>query len=129
MLKTYIIITNNQDVHTALKEKYDVQFIESPDQMGVLEEVRRLVHSGYLLETHPLSGSIKPNETPYKSVILSKPASDQTDVQSLTIIEDSISTFLKFQKNRPILKWTEHVLQDFRDIDTSLMMSNIGKMI
>ncbi|MDO5690291.1 MAG: GrdX family protein [Tissierellia bacterium] len=128
MLKKYLIITNNIQIHEKLKDRFNVEYIDCPTQQEVLERVRTLVHGGYVLETHPLSGSIKPNETPYKSVILSENTSEVTDMQSLLIIEDTIAAFLKFQKNRPILEWYPHILKDFQDIDTSLLMSMIDKL-
>lgn len=36
-------------------------------------KVRDRIHEGHLLLSHPLSGSVKPNETPYKSVMIVKP--------------------------------------------------------
>ena len=64
-----LIVTNNPMVRERYSQQYDLKY-EETSFVGVLKQVRDLVHRGYRLLTHPLSGSIKPNETPYKSVLL-----------------------------------------------------------
>jgi hypothetical protein len=86
-----------------------------------------MVHQGHQLLTHPLSGSIKPNETPYKSVILSS-KKGELDSSGLSIVEDSIIAARKFITNRPTPDWPDHVLEDFRVIDLSLMENVIEKL-
>ena len=61
----------------------------------VLIAVRNKIHKGHKLLTHPLSGSVKPNETPYKSVLISKEAGE-LDLDSLTIIGHSLESYEKF---------------------------------
>ncbi len=56
--------------------------------------VRDKVHEGHELATHPLSGSVKPNETPYKTIMISE-KKGVLDFNSLKIIEDSIATAKK----------------------------------
>ena len=60
-----LIVTNNPMVRERYSQQYDLKY-EETSFVGVLKQVRDLVHRGYRLLTHPLSGSIKPNETPYK---------------------------------------------------------------
>lgn len=67
-----IIVTNNKLVFEKYKDLYHIVYDESFTYLDVLEYVRDKVHEGHLLTTHPLSGSIKPNETPYKTVMISK---------------------------------------------------------
>jgi len=81
--------------------------------------VRDYIHKGHVLLTHPLSGSVKPNETPFKSIIVSEKA-NKLDFGSLSIIEDSIACCEKFEKHRKI---PESALQDFMEIDYSLIKS------
>jgi hypothetical protein len=92
----------------------------------VLVAVRDLIHKGYLLETHPLMGSLKPNETPYRSVIVSDEAVGPTDVASVMIIEDGILAFDKFAKNPRSDRGersSERIREDFKEIDLSLIKS------
>lgn len=92
--------------------------------MDVLVATRDLVHKGHKLLTHPLSGSVKPNETPYKSILVSD--NPQTmDMDSLIIIEDSITTARKFLEMKRHIVWPEDILEDFRVIDFELIKNAI----
>ena len=96
MKKDYIIITNNPLVPQMLDEEHEVDYSEISYE-DVLGKVRDRIHEGHLLLSHPLSGSVKPNETPYKSVMISRKAG-KLDERSLSIIE----TFKDFQ----LIDWT-----------------------
>jgi hypothetical protein len=85
----------------------------------VLVEVRNLVHKGYELITHPLAGSIKPNETPYRSIVVKQGAN--TNLQSVEIIEASIQAYEKFE--RMTTKWNQSTLEDFQFVDLKLFES------
>jgi hypothetical protein len=92
----------------------------------VLIEVRNLVHQGYELITHPLMGSVKPNETPYRSIMLKKGII--TDTQSVEIIENSIQTYEKFEKMKPSPKWSQSILEDFQFVDLRLFESSLDSI-
>ena len=64
----FLIITNNTLVKEKLGENYHVEY-EDLSYEDTLRKVRDRVYLGHKLLTHPLSGSVKPNETPYKSVM------------------------------------------------------------
>lgn len=122
-----IIITNNRDVNEKFKERMEVVFLEDKDYLDVLYFVRGKVHDGHKLLTHPLSGSIKPNETPFKSIMITKEIGD-LDTDGLMMVEESILTAKKFLNNKPTPNWTERGLIDFRVIDLSLMENVIDKL-
>ena len=122
-----ILVTNNILVSKKFKNKFDIHFLEDSDYLSIFDYVRKKIHSGHQLLTHPLSGSIKPNETPYKSIIISGNISE-LDTQGLIIIEESIQTANKFISNRKTPDWPEGVLDDFRVIDLSLMENVIEKL-
>lgn len=122
-----IIITNNPDVKEKFQDYFKVEFLEDKTYMEVLYYTRDLIHKGYELLTHPLSGSVKPNETPYKSIMLSSKVGD-LDQSGLTILEESIQTVVKFTENKKTPNWTERVLDDFRVIDLSLMENVIDRL-
>ena len=122
-----IIVTNNRYVYEKYKDNFKIKFDENFTYLDVMEYVRNKVHEGYKLTTHPLSGSVKPNETPYKTIMISNKKGN-LDYDSLAIIEDSIATAKKFMNNKPTPNWTESVLDDFRVIDLSLIENVINKM-
>lgn len=122
-----IIITNNKYVADKFKDDFNIEYFDNKDYLEILEYVRNKVHVGHELLTHPLSGSIKPNETPYKSIIISGQTADM-DESSLRIIEESILTARKFTQDKRTPNWTESILDDFRVIDLSLMENVIEKL-
>ena len=127
-----ILVTNNPLVQAQYQDDFRVIFLDT-DLIGVLTHTRDKIHNGHQLLTHPLSGSLKPNESPYKSVLLTEeikqpdPQSKtnqhpKTDTQSVTIIEESIITAKKFpQKTIP-----EEHLKDMQTVDLSLIRAALG---
>lgn len=115
-----ILITNNSKVNSKYKDRMDVIYDEGFMFLDVLTYTRDRIHQGHDLLTHPLSGSIKPNETPYKSIIISKKR-NKLDEKSLKIIEASIESTEAFLKTKTTPPWAEGVLEDFRVIDLSLI--------
>ncbi len=122
-----IIITNNDKVNKDYGSTMNVLYFEDESYLDILKIIRDKVHEGYRLLTHPLSGSVKPNETPFKSVAISDEKSS-LDMQSLEIIEDCLRVAERFiaEKKPPV--WTERVLDDFRLIDYGLIKGAIDSM-
>lgn len=87
---------------------------------AILEKVRDMCYEGHKLLTHPLSGSVKPNETPYKSVMVSKEIKEP-DPESILIMEEAILTYDKFPKLN--ISWNEQILGDFQAVDLALISS------
>ncbi|MFV0440603.1 MAG: GrdX family protein [Lachnospirales bacterium] len=117
-----IYVTNNPLVKDKIdSDKYNkVVFIDGTYK-DVLIKSRTMVHSGDKLLTHPLTSSIKPNETPYKTVILENRNSSEVDLPSLEIIENSILVFDKFQNSKKTPIYIESVNQDFMLIDYDII--------
>ncbi len=115
------IITNNPLVNEKYCDFFLVDFRENFSFLEILEFTRSEVHLGYEILTHPLTGSIKPGETPFKSIIISeKPSS--LNFTSLQLIEDAIITTKKFLLKR---KWTEKIINDFKLVDYDIITSGI----
>lgn len=119
-----IIITNNASVHETYSETIKIEYLETAKFLEVLVHCRDRVHKGAKLLTHPLTGSIKPNETPFKSIMMTEDIGP-LDVDSLTMIESAIETTKKFLNNSEIKEWPERILNDFRLIDFRLIRSAI----
>ena len=112
-------MTNNPAVASAYPQF--AKFHEA----GVLEIftiVRDMVHRGVRVLSHPLSSSIKPWETPYKSIVVSS-SQGNLDFESLKYIENAIS----MMKNRSLSnnKYSAEVLDDFSAIDLDIINSAI----
>lgn len=123
-----IIVTNNRTVCEAYKDRFELIFSENYSYKDILEIVRTNIHKGSKLLTHPLSGSVKPNETPFKTILISKER-EELDFEGLNIIEESIMTYNKFINNKNTPDWTKRILDDFQVIDFSLIENAIKSII
>ncbi|GEM_PF-39400 len=121
MIEPLFIVTNNPMSKSSFEDKYVVEYIEVGSQMDVLKKARNYVHMGNRLLTHPLMGSVKPNETPYKTICISKKVEKGVDLSSLEIIESAIATTEKFIRDFNTPKWSEKILLDFQVIDLDLI--------
>lgn len=117
----FVIITNNPLVNERLGKDFHVDFEELSFE-DTLRKVRNKIYEGYALLTHPLSGSVKPNETPYKSVMISQDRKG-LDARSMQIIETAILACGKFQFKSD--KYRPEVYEDFQMIDCTLIESAI----
>lgn len=124
--KNILVISNNPDVYEVYRAKFNIEFLDS-NYYSVLTKVRDYVHQGYELITHPLMGSVKPNETPYRSIIIKK--GKNMNLQSLEIIENSITTYEKFDKMKRTPYCSPKVLEDFRVVDKRLFESSLDNTI
>ena len=120
MIEPLIIVTNNPMSKEQFGSKYKVIYIEGT-MMDILKKVRDNIHVGHKLLTHPLMSSIKPNETPYRTICISKEILCEVDLQSLTIIEECIMTTEKFLNDFKTPQWNEKILLDFQLIDSDLI--------
>ena len=109
------MITNNPLVKSEYETDHIVDFAET-DLIDVLIRVRDMIHKGHKLLTHPLSGSIKPNETIFKTVLVSG-NTGRTDFDSVAMIEDCISAAKKF----PPRQIPDDFIYDMQVIDLSLI--------
>ena len=116
-----LLVTNNEKVRAVYENLCLLQFVDG-GHVEVLKTVRDLVHKGHRLLTHPLAGSVKPNETPYKSVMISQKRGTM-DLESLSIIEEAIVTCRKFPVKYDGLP--QRVLEDFQLVDLTLIDSAI----
>ncbi len=120
------LITNNPMVRDFFAaDDMEVEFIDTLGYMDVLIRARDEIHLGQELLTHPLSGSVKPNETPYKSVAIGK--DPLHDIDSLWLIEQAIATYIKFEKNKALPNWTPRVRDDFMVVDFDLIKNALRR--
>lgn len=120
--KDYLILTNNPLTEVCIPPEYCVEFHDGTAR-DILIAVRDRIFLGHRLFTHPLSGSIKPNESPYKSVVISR-RPQRMEPEEAEIISDSIAVFDKFPPCGR--KLSEQVMADFQLIDYSLLCSGLN---
>ncbi|MCB6413979.1 GrdX family protein [Dorea acetigenes] len=119
MRTPYVIVTNNPLVVKNLENSREIIY-KDVSYEEILRETRDRIHEGHVLLTHPLSGSVKPNETPYKSILISRQRRD-VDADSLKLIENAIQACRKFMMKAD--KYKPEVYQDFQLIDWTLLES------
>lgn len=129
-----LIITNNNKVYEKHKDKRDVLFLEKATHIEVLEKTRDLIHKGARLLSHPLAGSLKPNQTPYRSILLEKPSGMDPekpsipvlDIESLRLMENSIELTKRILAVKSIPQWPSKIREDFKTVDLSIIDNAIN---
>ncbi|MEG0806088.1 MAG: GrdX family protein [Lachnospiraceae bacterium] len=119
-----LIITNNSRV--VEKFNYATEVLVADTYEGVLLAARDYVHRGYLLVTHPLAGSLKPNQTPFRTIFLERTADGKLDISSVLMMESAIETFQKFMEIKPCPQYNAKVKEDFKTVDLSLAENAIA---
>lgn len=118
-MASYSILTNNPLVADKLKGKKTVEYAPVSYE-EILKMARDRVYQGYKLLSHPLSGSVKPKETPYKSIMVST-RKEEVEAQSVRIIEEAVMACGKFTDRRD--SYGPDVRKDFQMIDWTLLES------
>lgn len=122
-----VLITNNSKVIEKYKD--EVQVIEEDSYEAVLIKTRDLVNTGYELLTHPQASSLKPNQTPIRSILLYK-ESGGDQMRSVLLMEKCIEVYRQWQEiSKTPEHYEENVENDFRTIDLSVVdniMQRIG---
>ncbi len=125
MYRNVYLLTNNPMVKNKLSNLV-FKFIEG-NTIDVYKEARDMIHKNYILLTHPLTSSLKPNETPYRTVAISIKPGEALHIDSLIYIHNAIEVTEKFLKIRPIGNLSDEILNDFQVIDFSIIENAIKK--
>ena len=126
----YRIVTNNSLCRDKYQELLPVEYLEGKGYLDVLLTVRDYIQKGWRLETHPMTGSLKPNQTPYKSIMVSDLPLDQEEFYNQEIpIENSILSCRKFLEIKQTPDWSEEIRKDFMIVDLSLIEGAIQKVL
>ncbi|MDO5734073.1 MAG: GrdX family protein [Eubacteriales bacterium] len=123
--RTTYILTNNPQVVKVWASRVRVDFIEA-GLVDFYKAARDRIHEGEVLLSHPLSSSIKPGETPYKSLLIKQADnSPQLDFDSLDLIEAALAATEKFLQyyGQRLPYYSERVHRDFQLIDLSVINS------
>lgn len=122
-----VLITNNDVVQKKYGQSISVDYLSDATLLETLIFTRNKIHQGHKLLTHPLSGSIKPNDTPYKTIVVGE-KTGCLDYQGLSVIEESIASTEKFLGSRQTPMWTDKVKSDFKLIDSTIIATAIKSM-
>ena len=131
MEKKFVLVTNNPKALIRYQDHpaIGVEYLEGQGFLDVLVRVRDLVHGGFHLMSHPQASNLKPNQCPYKTVLVSCGREAQPFDRDVEMIESAIAAVKKFTKGMEPPVWTEKALRDFETIDLSVVESALNSSI
>ena len=122
MAATAVIISNNPDIEALVPKTFSFTGMEGSPAKAVLTAARDRIHLGAKLLAHPMAGRLRPNETPYMTVVLASPADSghgtSLDLPSLDIIEYCLAEEEKYANMQK--KYDAALLPDLRFISCEL---------
>ena len=120
------LITNNPKFIEENLKDIEIEYLDM-SYIDILRKIRDYVHENWEIVTHPLYGSVKPNETIYRTIVIKE--KNSLDITSVNLISDAILTFKKFRNNREVPQWTDRVKDDFSVIDYDLIINAINRIL
>lgn len=120
------IVTNNPKVKKLQTLSIDFYPISYGEVLACVKEM--VIREHVRLLSHPLSGSIKPNETYYKTIIIDDKDYQEIDLESLEYMEFAEETYQKFLRNRLTPNWSDKVLEDFAFVDFYITQSTLQRL-
>ena len=126
LTSSFQILTNNPLVAEKFSGRFKIDFYGDKSDREILLGARDLVHRGHRVLTAPLSGSVKPGETPYRSILLTAGDGGGLDLLSLDIMERALAIVEQTKIGPGTIKAS--ILQDFQVIDLSLIESALPSL-
>ena len=131
MGKAAILVTNNPKALEKYRDdpKIGVEFYPDGDYLAVLTAVRDHVYAGWHLLSHPQASNLKPNQSPYKTVLVSEHIEAADYEQDVEYIEYALHNYEKLTRGMIPPAWREKVLPDFMTIDLDVVESAINSSL
>lgn len=121
-----ILVTNNDRVYEKYKNEIKIILLNTYEE--VLIKVRDMVYDRHLLLTHPQASSLKPNQTPYRSVVV-YPKGNEDNMKDIMLIEKCVQVYYEWQEIAPSPeKYADKVANDFKTIDLSVVENIIPRL-
>lgn len=125
-LEKAVLVTNNDRVYEKYKDSLAVELVDTYEE--VLIKVRDMVYDRHVLLTHPQASSLKPNQTPYRSVVV-YPKGKDDNTEDMLLIEKCLETYRQWQEIAPTPKnYQDRVAEDFKTIDLSVIDNIIPRI-
>ena len=121
-----ILVTNNDRVYEKYKDTIKIILLNTYEE--VLIKVRDMVYDRHLLLTHPQASSLKPNQTPYRSVVV-YPKGNEDNMKDIMLIEKCVQVYYEWQEIAPSpVKYADKVANDFKTVDLSVVENIIPRL-
>ena len=123
-----VLVTNNPFLRNKVPS---CEFI-SGNSFDVLIKARDLVHGGWVLLSHPLYGNLRPNQHPYRSILLRRDGPQKEgpflDMESLGFMENALRIY-GAERDRILSDegMDEALRDDFAFVDGELMRETLLK--
>ena len=129
--KPVVLVTNNPKALEVYKnsDTVGVEFLENGSYLEVLEKVRDRVYSGWHLLSHPQASNLKPNQSPYKTVLISDRIEADEFERDVEYIEMALHNYAKLTRGMIPPAWREKVLPDFMTIDLDVVESALNSSL
>jgi len=124
-LQQVLIITNNPIVKNI--DNAEICFVKG-DQRQVLYQVLNKVAGGHTLLSHPLAGSIKTEDNPYRSVVLSTSITE-ADLSTLNMLEYCLGKVESGVRDGMQSRQLDQLARDFQMIDKELLDNALQSLI
>ncbi|MDO4841341.1 MAG: GrdX family protein [Phoenicibacter congonensis] len=125
-LENAIIVTNNDRVAEKYKDVTNIEMCKTYEE--VLLKTRDLVYNKHILLTHPQASSLKPNQTPFRSIIV-YPKGEDDNIKDVMMIDKCIQVYNEWQEISPSPEaYKEKVANDFKTIDLSVIDNVIPRI-
>jgi hypothetical protein len=130
MRKNFILVTNNHYFQQSI-ESSRIQFIRGTS-LDVLTVARDAIHMGSDLLTHPLYGNLRPNQQPFRSVLLRNTAQKErnfassTYLESVSAIEEAVLLYRSYGSRLLIPEsLPDATREDYSFVDSELMRESL----
>ena len=129
--KPVVLVTNNPKALEVYKnsDTVGVEFLENGTYLDVLEKVRDRVYAGWHLLSHPQASNLKPNQSPYKTVLISDRIEANEFERDVEYIEMALHNYSKLTRGMIPPAWREKVLPDFMTIDLDVVESALNSSL
>lgn len=121
-----ILVTNNGRAASQYENSFGEIYLLCTYE-EVLIKARDLIYTHHKLLTHPQASSLKPNQTPYRSILLYC-EEDRDNLDDIQLIEEAIGAYQKWNADRRIPKYDEKIAYDYQTIDLSMIENVIPKL-
>ncbi len=121
-----IFVTNNDRAAEKFRNQArEVILLEN--YRDVLIRARDLIYSGHKLLSHPQASSLKPNQTPYRTIMIYG-VRGEISFDDVNLIEKAIEAYDKWQDIRQTPVYHEKIAYDYKTIDLSMIENIIPKL-
>ena len=131
MTRAYEFVTNNRKVFLKYENHpyIGVEYWKDWDFLDVLIRVRDRIHTGGHLMSHPQASNLKPNQCPYKTILIARDRAAESFLRDIELIENSIFAYHKFTKGMTAPCWDQKTLEDFQTVDLSVAESAVNNSL